>query len=67
MQLRTAGEVWQEVQLRPQPTERGRYAVTLSIDHSFAKDDGIRSIPLLSKNIDKPTLVYYNANVCMAN
>ncbi len=34
MQLRTAGEVWQEVQLRPQPTERGRYAVTLSIDRS---------------------------------
>ena len=34
LQLRTAGEVWQEVQLRPQHTERGRYAVTLSIDRS---------------------------------
>lgn len=34
LQLRAAGEVWQEVQLRPQHTERGHYAVTLSIDRS---------------------------------
>ncbi len=34
MRLRTAGEVWQEVQLRPQPPEPGHYAVTLSVDRS---------------------------------
>ena len=34
MQLRTEGEVWQEVQLRPQPTGQGHYAVTLSLDRS---------------------------------
>ena len=34
LQLRAAGEVWQEVQLRPQHTESGLYAVTLSIDRS---------------------------------
>ena len=32
MQLRSAGEVWQEVQLRPQGS--GHYAVTLSLDRS---------------------------------
>ena len=32
LQLRSAGEVWQEVQLRPQTT--GHYAVTLSLDRN---------------------------------
>ncbi len=34
LQLRAAGEVWQEVQLRPQTTAPGHYAVTLNIDRS---------------------------------
>ena len=34
MQLQSEGEVWQAVQLRPQPTQQGSYAVTLTIDRN---------------------------------